>query len=282
MIDKILRKIYSFYKYNIHRKLNHIRGSTRILIILRGILLRNSKRIDKEPKSIFQKDDWQNLIILDACRHDIYEEVNGSTKSRITLGSSTPEFISRTFSEGNYGDIVYITANPHFYNDVFKDLTGRNTDIFHSVFNTYENKWDEEKGVVLPESVVEDALTAEKLFPEKRKIIHFMQPHDPYLTSDIQQSPNRRDKENIENQPILTEMERAETREIKSQKVWRDYQENLELVMEHVETLKKELSGKTIVTADHGDLINENGVYGHPSGSELEKLRKVPWDVITK
>jgi glucan phosphoethanolaminetransferase (alkaline phosphatase superfamily) len=32
-----------------------------------------------------------------------------------------------------------------------------------------------------------------------------------------------------------------------------------------------------LITADHGELLGENGLYGHPADSDAEKLRKVPW-----
>lgn len=59
------------------------------------------------------------------------------------------------------------------------------------------------------------------------------------------------------------------------------YEKNLEQVLEHVEELSNILEGKTVVTADHGDLLGENGLYGHPGNSNLKVLRKVPWDVIS-
>ena len=37
-------------------------------------------------------EDWDNLIILDACRYDLFEEVNtidGTLESRISLGSAS-------------------------------------------------------------------------------------------------------------------------------------------------------------------------------------------------
>jgi len=37
------------------------------------------------------------------------------------------------------------------------------------------------------------------------------------------------------------------------------------------------LEGEIIVTADHGELLGENGEWGHPIGSEKPALRGVPW-----
>ena len=39
----------------------------------------------------------------------------------------------------------------------------------------------------------------------------------------------------------------------------------------------KELDGKVVVTADHGELLGENGHWGHKIGLENTELLEVPW-----
>ena len=65
------------------------------------------------------------------------------------------------------------------------------------------------------------------------------------------------------------------------------YKENLRLVIPYVELLLHKLSGKTVVTSDHGELFGENvlkfipiKVYGHGIGRN-PSLVTVPWWVIT-
>ncbi|MFB6182582.1 MAG: hypothetical protein ABEI78_00815, partial [Candidatus Nanohaloarchaea archaeon] len=105
-------------------KVKNLRGATRLASFLHKKALNKVEDIEESPESIFDRD-WDNLIVLDACRQDLYEEVNGETESRISAGSSTKDFIKDNFSEGELSDIVYITANPHFHKSMFKDLTGR-------------------------------------------------------------------------------------------------------------------------------------------------------------
>jgi len=63
----------------------------------------------------------------------------------------------------------------------------------------------------------------------------------------------------------------------------RAYRENLKLVLEEVARLQDELVGKTVITADHGELLGERSQpipireYGHPGGTYLEQLVKAPW-----
>ena len=243
------------------------------------LALRHTEKISEEPDDIFSFD-WDNLIILDACRHDLYEEVNGETDYRITKESMSKGFIRENFSEGDYSDVVYITANPFFNEKKFKKLTGRDVDdVFHEVFHTYRTDWSEEENTVLPESVVRDAKTSEKLFPEKKKIIHFMQPHHPFINFDLVDAGF---DDILSTEIYDNEWDLAMRGDLEHEVVAEAYRENLELVMPHVKELGENLSGKTMVTADHGNLMGENGLYWHPPRSKAKGLRKVPMTEIKK
>jgi hypothetical protein len=60
------------------------------------------------------------------------------------------------------------------------------------------------------------------------------------------------------------------------------YLENLRLVLGEVRELVRYLSGRIIVTADHGELLGEKGRYSHFGGSDDPLLTGVPWLVIVK
>ena len=274
----LFSKIYELYAKHYYRRFPQKKGSWRVKRELGKLATLGEEKIE-ETESIFEKQpEWKNLIILDAARHDLYEEVNGRTEPRNTVGSQSTEFIEKTFSEGDYSDIVYITANPFFNEKKFEEITGRELgEVFHEVFHTYADKWDDENNTVMPESVVQDAKTAEKLFPEKKKIIHFMQPHYPFVNSDLADTGINPDLDRGEDDFSLWQL--AEMREYDREDLWVSYRENLELVMPYTEELVEELSGTTVITADHGNMVGESGLYGHPRGLKLEPLRKVPWDV---
>jgi hypothetical protein len=235
-------------------------------------------KIGEEPEGLKDKQ-WDNLIILDACRHDFYQEEFGYSDYRITEGSASKEYIKRNFSDQDFQDTVYITANPHLYEDIFSDLTGRKPeDVFHTVFNTYEDKWDRQEGTVLPESVVEDAITAEKLFPEKRKIIHFMQPHGPFIGVEWDKGKLAK-KKRSKNEEIGV-FDKAQIGLVDGEKLVGAYRQNLTLLEAHVKKLNEALDGRTVVTADHGELLGEGGMYQHFEGCDAVALRKVPWDIL--
>jgi len=220
--------------------------------------------------------EWTNLIILDAARHDLYEEVNSKTRKRRTVGSSSEEFIQETFSQGDWSDTVVVTANPHYFGPLFEEETGKKPDeVFKAVIKCFahDKYWDDELGTVPPEKMVEAVDEAANKYPDKDNnfIIHFMQPHTPFIDSDVKQDEER----------DMNVWDRLEEGEFSDQEVWKAFKENLEKVMPYVYDVDDRLLGNTVITADHGNAFGENGEYGHPTGSKNPVLRQVPFDKMT-
>lgn len=275
MRTSIFGKIYSRYRKAFLNGLKEKRGATR----LSGVLRRMAERSLESPgegDDIFELE-WDNLIVIDACRHDLYEEVNGTADSRITKASCTPQFISKNFGR-DLDDIVYISANPFLTPEYMEEFTGKKNP-FHEVYRTYSHGWDPELNTIPPEKVVEDAIKAEKKYPDKKKIIHFMQPHHPFIESDIEGAKPRLPHKDNEETNVW---ERLEKGELSHEEVWKAYRKNLEVLDEPLDKLKKELKGRIVLTSDHGNLVGENGIYGHPEGCEVKILREVPLVVLKK
>lgn len=271
----LIGKFYIWYRTEVFPSAKKYRGATRLLKSLEKIVTRNIGKVEEvEP---IAELEWDNLILLDGCRHDVYEEVNGQTQSRISAGSMSAEYISENFSSGDWSDVVVITANPFYHKSRFNDLTGRDIDeVFHTVFHVWKTDWDAQENTVLPEKMIEKVKTADKLFPDKRKIIHFMQPHYPFIDADLDAGSYDHILEEDENTSAWwLAMKQIEDHE----KIRDAYKGNLERVMPAVDELKKVLSGKTAVSADHGNLVGEKGLYGHPDNLNIKPLKKVPWDV---
>jgi hypothetical protein len=273
----IFSQPFLFYKNRIFPKIKDRRGATRLKILLQKISWLGLEKIDSKPNPIAE-EEWDNLIILDACRADIYNEMYESDSKRITMESNSYGFVRKNFSNYDFSDTVCITGNPFYSQTKFNLATDKNPeDVFHTVFHTYGDKWDSEENTVLPEAIVEDAKTAENLFPKKKKILHFMQPHIPFVGKDYTDF-NFKD--------AITEGEKgnktwdlAMKGEIPREKLVNDYKENLKLVMDNIEELVEELGGKTVITADHGTFLGENRLYKHPGGCDARVLREVPWDI---
>lgn len=273
----MIQKIYKIYKDKIYRNYNHLRGTWRIKNTFRKILIQKLPK-SAEEESIFERE-WDNLLILDACRYDLYEEVRGKVGKRTSVASRTKDYVKETFSEGDYSDVVYVTSNPHFHQEQFKELTGRDVDdVFHEVFHTYETDWAEEENTVLPEALIRDAETAKKLFPDKKLIVHFMQPHYPFVKSNLTTKGIRPDLDHEKED--FSVWQRAEMGDYNDQELWKAYKKNLEFVLEEIQDFAENLEGKTAITSDHGNLVGENGLYGHSFTQPAKGLREVPWEKI--
>lgn len=270
-------RIYKKYKYEIFPRIDQIRGTTRIKDNLEKIAHLGIPKIDKDEVEKISDKEWDNLIILDAARYDTYKEtINSETDYRITAESHSRGFIRENFSEGDWSDTVVITANPFYNEDQFEKLTGEKpSEKFETIFQVWNTDWNEKNGTVMPEKMVEKTKIAQKLFPEKKKIIHFMQPHYPFIDSEIDEPGFS----GILNDEELEQVwERTEKGELEHKKTINAYLKNHNTASESLNRLKNLLDEKIIVTADHGNLLGEKGFYGHPGKSELELLRKVPWD----
>jgi hypothetical protein len=261
----IFSKIYRIYFDRVYPKIKWIRGTSRLRHFLFSLAERNMESYSGEPKDIFERGDWDNLIILDACRYDVYCDVIRDSEKRVTKASTSVEYLEETFSEGDFSDIVYVSANVFFKDQMMGKHIGR-TGIFKEKFDTIDTDWDDEEGTTRPEPVARDALTAEKLFPESKKIIHFIQPHRPFIDHPLE------DKGDV--------YQRAKYGDVDKSEVLEAYTHNLRLVNEQVEVLADKLSGKTVVTADHGEMLGENNLYEHLKGSDAKVLREVPWDEL--
>lgn len=122
-------------------------------------------------------EDWDNLLILDACRYDIFTDridLEGTLESRISMGSTSEEFMERNFVGEQFHDTVYVNANPYI------PKLGLDDDTFHAVVDCLDD-WDIELETVPPEPVARAARNAHERYSDKRLIIHFMQPHAPFI-----------------------------------------------------------------------------------------------------
>lgn len=222
--------------------------------------------------------DWDNLLILDACRYDLFDRVvdlPGETTEVRSRGSATVEFLRGNFDGRSLLDTVYVTASPMLY---------RHRDEievqFHEVVDVWKDRgWNDRYRTVLPETVAETALDTAERFPNKRLLVHFIQPHYPFL------GPTGQEHFDLDRLDFQWEDAAAGKLGISMDIVRRAYEENLEEVLPSVERLLFQLEGRTVVTSDHGQMFGERlspvpiREYGHPPGLYAEELITVPWHV---
>jgi len=240
-------------------------------------------RLRQGPGTRIMDEDWDNLFILDACRYDLFSEaasLEGHLESRVSLGSSSEEFLERNFGSESFHDTVYVNANPYI------PKLGFDSGTFHAVVDCLGD-WDYDLETVRPETVTNAAREANRKFPNKRLIVHYMQPHTPFIGETGRKIGSGgwtmdRDTESL---PSVWEQLRAG--DVDSDMAWQAYRENLDLVLEEIQPLLGSFDGKSVVTSDHGNLFGErlspvptSRKYGHPYGVHTEELLKVPWFVV--
>lgn len=240
-------------------------------------------------RSNVMDEDWDDLLLVDGCRYDVFEELNtirGTLEYRLSKGSYTGGFFEGNFSDKTYHDTIYVTANPVPRVDEWCSVSVDT--VFHDVIDVWENHWDENDNTVRPKPVADAIKEAHAIYPNKRILGHFIQPHQPFIGETGQEinEPGMEAYDRISGEETTAGKqvwERLENDEISTEVVWQAYSENLKLVLPYVQELCNKLTGKTIVTSDHGNLFGEFAwpfpvrKYGHPVGIHTKKLIRVPW-----
>jgi hypothetical protein len=220
----------------------------------------------------FAAQDWDTMIILDACRYDLFEEKRPEswpTSLRVrSRASHTTGFYKANFTDGPYLDTVLVTANP-------KAVQERG-DAFHDVIKVYETDWDDEKGTVMPDAMARATIEAHENYPDKRVVSHWIQPHYPFVGGDG-------GGYDFLGEAIWYDLMRGT---VDPETVYADYAATLEMAIPYVQEVLDAIEGRTVVTSDHGNLFGEHPwfypapIYGHPRGIKHPDLVDVPWSVI--
>lgn len=241
--------------------------------------------------------DWDNLIILDACRYDTFEQecqLDGDLKRVLSAGGSSWEFMKENFDEKQHHDTVYVTGNAHISkldNKTFHSILSVDIENANERDTIYPGPLPDKSGAILPEAVNEQALTAHKEFPQKRHIIHYMQPHLPFLGKYGRTLYRRVLDSSVKDEFVRDSRWGLSVdifRAVKHPKINVDdndikkaYKENLTIVLDFVDNLLKKLDGCSVITSDHGQLLGERILtkkrYGHPHDIHPIKLIEVPW-----
>jgi hypothetical protein len=233
-------------------------------------------------------EDWDNAIILDACRYDLFEEtynefdIKGELRKRTSLESATPGFLHENFGDETFHDLVYVSANPYISTELAASQ-------FHDIVHVWKDGWDDDLETVTPETMYEATVEAASKYPEKRILSHFIQPHTPFIGKH---RIGERDHFTIRDRALgnesttrrtRTPFERLEIGDLTYEDVWRAYRSNLERALSPTADLLDSLDGKTVVTSDHGNAMGEHAapfpikVYGHPMGIRIPALTHVPY-----
>ncbi|WP_254766098.1 hypothetical protein [Salinilacihabitans rarus] len=224
----------------------------------------------REPGDLdIMKEDWDTLLLIDACRYDYFAEESdlpGMLDDRLAPGSMSLEFIDRTFAGRQFHDTVYVTANP------FAARIEPNT--FHDIISLIDDYFDSSIRTVPPEELTTAVREAHNEYSDKRIVAHYMQPHAPFLSnfgrSITDELTWKGDQYHLSETISVSDVKRA-------------YRENVRIILDELERVIPDISGKIVVTSDHGELLGERLFpipirgFEHPKSIYKKELLRVPW-----
>lgn len=226
--------------------------------------------------------DWDMVVVLDACRADLMAEVADeysftSTQSEYSCASSSGEWHLKNFGDeyaAEKADTALVSANP--YTDMHIDAAD-----FHLLDEVWRDAFDSDAGTVLADRVTDRAITAHREYRPERLVVHYMQPHYPFVPEQFSDDGGGMAL-GYDHTPWDTVWDRLRKGDISRERAWEGYRENLRYVLDHVETLLQNVdAGRVIITADHGNLLGEYGLYAHPQYVPIPALKRVPWNVTS-
>jgi len=249
--------------------------------------------MDKVKELKVLNEEWDVLIVLDACRFDVFQVCNtipGELEVRRSLGSCTEQWFRNNFKDTHNDNIVYISGNPYVSEwKIVEGTLGLGYLPFYKIIEVWDWAWDSERKCVPPEPVTRAGIEAIKEYKNKKFIIHYLQPHFPFLRMnrtigrglllDYLQDKEKRFLTRDEMSKIEGVIWHYIGDRVSVEEAREGYVNNVLYVLEEVEKLIKEIpKDMTIrITADHGEMLGYNKEsFGH-GFIDTPSLREVPW-----
>lgn len=265
----------------------------------------------RSQKDLIESTEWDNLIILDACRYDYFESnyekyLDGELKEVESEGHRTKEWLEETW-DGKH-DLTYISANPYINSMGIDRGLGNFNPVKHfdKIEDLWKEEWDQCLETVLPKRMTFRGINQYSKNPNRKYVFHYMQPHFPFLSIGplqhgvsveeplfgygrkamnyiVDKLGNKKAVEMRKALASITDRAKneyevvAETYGVDGLRMF--YRKNLEFALESVSKLVSKIEGKTIVTSDHGDYLGEEGKYGHEVTGDIF-LREIPWMMV--
>jgi hypothetical protein len=229
---------------------------------------------------MFNSKDWDIVVILDACRYDVLNQVSDWPIQRVTSPAScTPEWLKKIENQEVFGDACIVTGNAQYKKVGFDG----------EVEPFWKTHWNDQLSTVLPGHILDR--TSEIVANGDGPVVaHLQQPHWPYVAklSDTWQvayeDTGPWTDGDVEIDALQVAMERglidlsaarkAYKASVKS--VWNTLVDYLEDWVEN--------SQSVVVTADHGETfgrIRDYRLYEHPCKCHLKPVVTVPWVSLT-
>lgn len=236
-----------------------------------GIWRMFGRNIYNYGENVYDRE-WDVLIVLDACRWDLMEEVMDEYKFLTenqkfnSVASTSSEWLEKTFNHKEETQKTsYISGNLFTEQEL-------NPREFNHLDEVWGDTWNDEKGTILPDSLTDRAIEHHRNENPTRMVVHYMQPHHPFVSDMVGEGMSQSDETSTSPWNLLR------CGKLNRDQVWKRYTENLRYVLNDVEILLENIDSENVViTADHGNLLGEFGLYGHIGHTPVSPVKEVPW-----
>jgi hypothetical protein len=229
--------------------------------------------------------DFDALVILDACRWDVLDDVTEwpFDKAR-SPASQTAQWLRIAEETGIFTDAYIVSGQGQYEGRSLGEA---------SLDKIWEDEYDQRLQTVLPTPVLEHA--EERLYNgDTPTAIHLVPPHAPYIAKVGEEwhltepSVNiwKRPSEGNEDGEFLSPQVAMARGHVDIPRARNGYKASVRSVWEVVEEYVGQWvsDGHTVVvTADHGEALGrlrELGLYAHPSKCHIRPLTQVPFEVF--
>lgn len=223
--------------------------------------------------------EWDVLVLLDCATVGMMKQVRDQygfverVDEIYSTGTCSSQWMINTFTEEyreEMKDTLHVTANTSSEGYLEEDW-------FLHLEEVWEDGWDRDLKTIPAREVTDRAIYYYREFDPKRTIVHYMQPHTPFVKRP------EMDSAEVSRHGVRGEgMDVAELHHeagYSKKELWDAHIENLQYVLDDVELLVSNISAdRVVISADHGQAFGERGVWGHPGFStRVDSIRKVPW-----
>lgn len=236
-----------------------------------------------DGRNVFDSE-WDLLVIIDGCDIEWTREVvseqslfdEDDLDSIVSVGSGSDDWHENTFEQTPphvLEDTAFITGNPF--------VEAHKPPSLGFLENVKEWGWEESLGAVPAHNITDAAIDAGRTTNFERYVVHYMQPHAPFI-----ERTDPDDRRSVElaypakdcREPWYQVMRG----DLSSDRLRQLYIDNLRYVLQEVDLLCRNFAAeRAVLSADHGNGVGDDGLYGHPARVPIKKLRQVPWISLT-
>lgn len=237
-----------------------------------------------EQYELIHNTDWDTLIILDAQRHDYFKKYNrfkGRLLKARSRGPHTYPWLEKTFPD-RY-PWLYFSAHLWVTDKVRPKKPWNAVQHFDKIIPIWEKGWNDALGTVHPDTVGKAVRDYFKENPQRKCIIHYVQPHGPWIGNPQYKYPVFT-RAHHARYGVMADYIAQETRPDPAF-FRKAYRGNVKLVLNSIRKYLKYFPGQVVISADHGELLGEGGLYLHkvnfpPWAHDL--VTTVPWFILER